>query len=110
MEALEQFAQYGLVGLMISAIFAGIGWAGNRLLGKGGVLEMHASALDKVADCVAQHTNREENHGTECKEAHAKVNRLHAASVQALNEISDECKSRGIDVSERVARVRNALQ
>jgi hypothetical protein len=110
MEAFEQFAQYGLVGLMIGGIFYGIGWAGKRLLGKGGVLEMHATALNQVADCVAQHTMREEGHGTECKEAHEKVDRLHAASVQALNEISDECKSRGIDVSERVARVRNALQ
>ena len=106
----ETFAQYGLVGLMISAIFAGIGWAGTRLLGKGGVLEMHAQALDRVADCVAQHTTGDAEHMAECKGAHEKVDRLHAASLQALNEISDECNSRGIDVRERIARVQRALE
>jgi hypothetical protein len=108
-ETVETFAQYGLVGLMISAIFAGIAWAGTRLLGKEGVLEMHAKALDRVADCVQSSLSAEMLHSTECKEAHITVDRLHAASVQALNEISDECSLRGIDVRERISRVRNAL-
>lgn len=106
----EAFAQYGLVGLMISAIFGGIAWAGARLLGKDGILEQHANALQHVAKCVQANTDSDTTHSSDCQEAHAKVDKIHAASLQALNEISDECKSRGIDVGERIARVRHALQ
>lgn len=106
----EMFAQYGLVGLMVGAIFAAIAWAGQRLLGKDGVLELHAKALDRVADCVDAQGRDGEAHAGICAQTGDRVAKIHSAANLCLSEIEDECRLRGIDIKARCDRVRDALR
>lgn len=110
------WSQYGLLGVVLCAVFGGIAWAGKRLLGENGILEKHAVSLDKVADCVAVVSENVKSsltsageHANACTSANAKVQTIHKAAVAALDELEQECKSRGLDVSARVNRVRRVL-
>lgn len=113
---MDLWAQWGLVGAMIGAIFFGIAWGGKRLLGKGGILEDHTAAmqvvfqvLDGVTRCVERHATETEKHVEESEATGRKVTVIQNAALAALDEIEEECSSRGVDVSARVKRVRQVL-
>lgn len=115
-EVMEQFAQYGLVGLMIGGIYLGIAWGGKRLLGKDGLLEGHnlamqknADAIESVAVCMQEKSVFDKAHTKECDAANANVRRIHHAAVIALDEIEAECRAHGFDVADRCNRVRREL-
>ena len=48
----SSFAEYGLIGLVLSAVFTAIGWAGIQLLGKTGILREATSAIAANAEAV----------------------------------------------------------
>ncbi len=104
------WGEYGLIGLMIGGIYAGIAWAGARLLGKEGVLDQHAKALNRVADCVETHSTAAAEDSKTCHATGVKVGTLHQAAIAALGEIADECRHRGMDVDARVTRIRQILE
>lgn len=113
---MDIWAQWGLVGAMIGAIFFGIAWAGKRLLGKDGILENHTDAmrvvsqvLDGVTTCVERHVRETGDHALFSESTGRRVTTLQRAALAALSEIEDECSSRGVDVSARVQRVRQVL-
>lgn len=106
---LEQFAQYGLVGLMIAGIYIGIAWAGKQLLGKNGILRATSTALNGVTACLEKHNSASMNHAFECQGSNHRMTALHRAALSAIDEIEQECQARGIDVSDRCNRVRREL-
>lgn len=113
---MEIWAQHGLVGLMICAIFSGIAWAGVRLLGKDGVLVNHdiamlavSKSLDGVTECLDRHATEAAEHSSACEATGKQIGMLHRAALATLAEIDDECKSRGMDVTARLQRVRQLL-
>lgn len=110
------WTQFGLAGGMIGCIFAGIGWAGQRLLGKGGIMEKYAEAmqavsasLDGVMRVVDKHSGESAEHSDACAKTGERVDAIHRAAVAALCEIEDECRSRGVDIAARVDRIRQVL-
>ena len=116
MELFQAFAQWGLAGCMIGAIFYAIGWAGQRLVGVDGVLEHQASAmqsvshsLNRVTELVDTHATETRGHVAACVETGRAVSILHRAAVATLTEVEAECRQQGLDVADRLERVRRAL-
>lgn len=111
-------AQWGLVGTMILAIFAGIAWTGKRMLSKGGILENQAKAmksvsqsLDGVTRCLDRHVGETTGHMTACQATGEQVNVLHRAAMAALAEIEDEFRGKhGFDITARIERIRQVLR
>jgi hypothetical protein len=99
----------GLLSVVIMTVLSGVGWAGARLLGRGGLIEESNKALAAVADCVKQHDSRQAVHNEDCKTSSRGVARLHAAALEACDQVEEICHEHGIELGQRVVRVREAL-
>jgi hypothetical protein len=125
----------GLLSLVITAILAGVGWAGKRWLGPGGLqekqteatqsvalatantnaaLETVASSVTAVANCVRQHDERvnetAQRHAEACEEAGGRVKSMHSAALMACDEVEKILTEHGISCTERIQRIRLELQ
>jgi len=111
-------AQWGLVGIMVLAILAGIAWTGKRLLSKDGILENQASAMQSVSKslegvtrCLDKHASDTMGHMTACQATGEQVEVLHRAAMAALAEIEDEFHGKhGFDITARIGRIRQVLR
>jgi len=107
---MHEFAQYGLVGLMVAGMYAGIAWGAKQLLGQDGILRGHTAAIQAVTACLEKHHESAVDHATACHDSNRKVKRLHRAALSAVDEIEQECTAHGIDVVDRCNRVRRELE
>jgi hypothetical protein len=107
----------GLLSAVVMAVLAGVGWAGMRMLGAGGVLEQHSKALTanaeavkSVSDMVKNHDNSTKIHSEACTKAGITVEQLHAAAIEACDGLEEVCRENKIDIGTRIGRVREALR
>ena len=125
----------GLLTLVITAILAGVGWAGKRWLGPGGLLEKQteanqavavatagtnaalestAKSLEAVADCVRQHDERAarnmEAHISSCIESGARVSTMHEAALVACDMIEQLLERQGVRCEQEINAIRTELK
>ena len=110
------WGEFGLLGAALGAMFTYIAWGSKRLIGKDGIQEQHARALDNnsralvaVASIVERQGAATVEHAASCKDANDTVSRLAEAAVAAVDEFEAEVASRGFNVSDRCKRVRAIL-
>ena len=113
----SSFAEYGLIGLVLCAVFTAIGWSGIQLLGKNGILResaeaisANAEAIKGVTTCLMTDRDLSEVHAASCKVANVTISQFRDAALCALEEISQECEARGMDMNQRIERVRSQLR
>lgn len=113
----EQFAQYGLVGLMIAATYYFIWWAMQQLLGKEGVLRTNAKAIELNAQASEGNAKAIEGltvvlgqFAKTSEQSNDRLGQLQQAAIVALDEIEAECNSQGLHVRDRCLRIRRILE
>ena len=125
----------GLLAAVITAILTGVGWAGKRWLGPGGLqekqteatqavavatagtnaaLDVVAQSVTAVANCVRQHDERVnetvQRHTEACEESGGRVKSMHSAALMACDEVEKILTEHGIACTDRIQRIRAELK
>ena len=125
----------GLLSLVITAILAGVGWAGKRWLGPGGLqekqteatqavavatagtnaaLDVVAQSVTAVANCVRQHDERVnetvQRHAEACEESGGRVSSMHEAALVACDMIEQLLERQGVRCEQEINAIRTELK
>jgi hypothetical protein len=99
-----------LLSAVVLGMMTGFGWCMRRMLGAGGILENQNKVMSRVSSILEQQGASQDAHNTACEKSSAGIQRLHAAALEACDQVEEICKEHGIDVGGRVVRVREALR